>query len=261
MKKLPKQNFGAGGHESLLDSYGCYSCIVCLWMSHAQIPFLLRDFLECKIYAQDIPWDDFEFPLMYDIMSDCNILLSNDDHDAEHDEKTPLLLLQHCLVRRVTVVPRLSLEKKKREYVPDKFKVKLVENLALGCEIEVSCDENCDLHRKNWDLCNEFIKLTKLVNPFITPSTRVGSSVTMVLESKLENVRRDLRLLQEGKVTLENKLVDNHLLEGYISLLYIKVASLELENIGHVDKIVMLELGVQKLKCDLRVFAVKNTDL
>lgn len=35
-------------------------------------PFMLHEFIEGKVFAQDIALDDFDFPLMDDSMSDGN---------------------------------------------------------------------------------------------------------------------------------------------------------------------------------------------
>lgn len=56
-------------------------------------------------------------------------------------------------------------------------------------------------------------------------------------------------------------MVDNHHLEKEIVLFQGKVASLELEKVGYVDKIAKLELGICKLKSDFGVSALNDVDL
>lgn len=77
---------------------------------------------------------------------------------------------------------------------------------------------------------------------------KVSFGDAMVPKLEMDVVKGDMRLLQEKMVILERKLTGNQCLEEEISLLQGKVASLELEKLGHVDKFVMLEQGVQKSK-------------
>lgn len=41
--------------------------------------------------------------------------------------------------------------------------------MFLGSEIMAWCDENAELHQENYDLFNDFKKVTKIVKPFIIP--------------------------------------------------------------------------------------------
>ncbi|CAI9299811.1 unnamed protein product [Lactuca saligna] len=99
-------------------------------------------------------------------------------------------------------------------------------------------------------LCCEFTCIWLQFRPCLIQIVRVVTVVTS-----------DARTLKGGKVILESKLVENHCFKEQVMLLPGKLASLELENIGNVDNIAILDMGVRKLKGDLMVVVFQNTNL
>lgn len=87
----------------------------------------------------------------------------------------------------------------------------------------------------------------------------ISSCIPMVPPSDLEVVKGEVSLLKDEKVIFESKVAKNHRLEQEIAPLKGKVASLELEKIGHVENITILVSG--KLRVILGTFVLKNTDL
>lgn len=81
---------------SLLANQLNVLCILC-FVYGGRFPFLLSDFFEGKIYAEDIAFDDFELPIMGDNMSGDVEGGSNQDNDDEDGEESYSSLHMHSL--------------------------------------------------------------------------------------------------------------------------------------------------------------------
>lgn len=69
---------------------------------------------------------------------------------------------------------RVNLRNNRWETIRDMSKVILVEKLALASEALNWCDKNASLFRENGDLYDEFEVTYDIINPFITPSSRLS---------------------------------------------------------------------------------------
>lgn len=83
----------------------------------------------------------------------------------------------------------------------------------------------------------------------------------MVSEMELNAVKGELVSIQGKKVVLENKVAGSQQLEEKANFLKDILASLELEKVGLVYKIAMLEHGIMKLKGDVSASSLKKMDL
>lgn len=90
---------------------------------------------------------------------------------------------------------------------------------------------------------------------------KVSPGVGMISKAEVNKMKNELVLLQSENAFLDSKMAGYRGVQEEVFILKAIVASLELQKTGFLDKIEMLEHGVQKLKNDLNDSALENTDL